>query len=725
MPPPNFLGLSDRQRSEIEQYLKQDRPLPDKYRFLLFNKPSQVELLWDGKSRKTTDVVLPFQTIEQIDEPRTELPSGTLHTAIGLDGRQIKGWTNKLIWGDNKYILSSLKNGHLRDQIKEQGGIKLIYIDPPFDVGADFSVEVSIPSEENEKSYVKEPNVLEQLAYRDTWGKGQDSFLCMIYERLILMRDLLSDDGSIYVHCDWRMNSLLRLAMDEIFGKENFRNEIVWRYGKMVNAEHNFPSNHDTILRYTKSNVCCFNLIKGDESEYKERYKRYLQNNKVYYESVKGSKDKLIYDRCRKLERKLKRPLISTDVLFDFDVEFKIQSDVFYAPIVKGNAKEKTGYPTQKPEKLLEKIILSSSNKEDLVCDFFVGSGTTAATCEKLNRKWICADLGKFAIHTTRKRMIGVQRELKEKGTNYRPFEVLNLGRYQREYFIYNSKCLDRKDVKEKERNFEKLILQAYKAFEVKGFKTFQGKKDSRFISIGPVNHPVSRLQIEQVILESIDNRITKVDILGFEYEMGLFPNIREEATKSGIDLQFKYIPSEIFDKRAVERGDVKFYDVSYIEVKPIIEGNRLSIELIDFATFHNLDNLEKIKEKLKRGKDQVIVTGGNVIKISKDKYGITNQEILTKKWSDWVDYWSVDFDFQSRKEMIKIKSEITNKWEEKWTGDYVFDNEWQSFRTKGNTDLELVTTPKEISTQVTKVAIKVVDIFGNDTMKVIDVKMR
>ena len=140
------MGLSDRQRSDIEEYLRKDRPLPDKYRFLLFNKPSQVELLWDGKSRKTTDVVLPFQTIEQIDEPRTELSSGTLHDFFDLNGRQIKGWTNKLIWGDNKYILSSLKNGHLRDQIKEQGGIKLIYIDPPFDVGADFSMEVKILS---------------------------------------------------------------------------------------------------------------------------------------------------------------------------------------------------------------------------------------------------------------------------------------------------------------------------------------------------------------------------------------------------------------------------------------------------------------------------------------------------------------------------------------------------------------------------------------------------
>ena len=173
-------------------------PLPDKYRFLLFGDKREVELVWNGKTNEVCNTVLPFQIIEQIDEPRLEHPSDKGMELFDTRGRQKSGWTNKLIWGDNKLILSSLKNGPMREEIEAQGGIKLIYIDPPFDVGADFSMDIEI----GEDTFTKQPNVLEELAYRDTWGKGADSFIAMIYERLVLMRDLLAEDGSIYVHCD-------------------------------------------------------------------------------------------------------------------------------------------------------------------------------------------------------------------------------------------------------------------------------------------------------------------------------------------------------------------------------------------------------------------------------------------------------------------------------------------------------------------------------------------
>src|SRR5690606_1463287 len=168
--------------------------------------------------------VLPFQTLEHVDEPREE----TKHQQELFDarGRQTQGWTNKLIWGDNKLILSSLKAGALRRQIEDAGGLKLIYIDPPFDVGADFSMDIEIGGE----TFHKEPNLLEQIAYRDTWGRGADSFISMIYERLRLMYDLLADDGCIYLHCDWKVTAYVRLALDEIFGKSHFLNEIVWHY---------------------------------------------------------------------------------------------------------------------------------------------------------------------------------------------------------------------------------------------------------------------------------------------------------------------------------------------------------------------------------------------------------------------------------------------------------------------------------------------------------------
>ena len=224
-----MLKLTEQEKQEIIRYLEADKPLPEKYRFLLFGDKREVELVWNGKTNEVCNIVLPFQTIEQVDEPRAEKPSDA-SLQMGLfstdeRGRQLKGWTNKLIWGDNKLILSSLKNGPLREEIEAQGGLKLIYIDPPFDVGADFSMDIEI----GDDTFTKKPNILEEIAYRDTWGKGADSFIAMIYERLVLMRDLLAEDGSIYVHCDWRVNGYLRLVLDEIFGTENFLNQITWK----------------------------------------------------------------------------------------------------------------------------------------------------------------------------------------------------------------------------------------------------------------------------------------------------------------------------------------------------------------------------------------------------------------------------------------------------------------------------------------------------------------
>src|SRR5438874_12907206 len=210
------MQLTDTEIRDINRYLAEGKSLPDKYRFLLFEDKREVELVWNGKTSEVTNVVLPFQVIEQVDEPRAERPEDTLLQLELFDfdtrGRKIKGWTNKLIWGDNKLILSGLKNGPLREEIEKQGGIKLIYIDPPFDVGADFSMDVEI----GDDTFTKKPNILEEIAYRDTWGKGADSFLAMIYERLVLMRDLLAEDGLIFLHMGWNIAHLVRVALDEV-----------------------------------------------------------------------------------------------------------------------------------------------------------------------------------------------------------------------------------------------------------------------------------------------------------------------------------------------------------------------------------------------------------------------------------------------------------------------------------------------------------------------------
>ena len=278
-------------------------------------------------------------------------------------------------------------------------------------------------------------------------------------------------------------------------------------------------------------------------------------------------------------------------------------------------------------------------------------------------------------------------------------------------------------DTKEKE--FISLILSAYKAEPVETFKNFVGKKRDRLVAIGPINLPVSSRFVDYILEECTIYNITKVDILGFDYEMGLDVS---RAKDFGVDIQLKIIPREVFDKKAVEKGQVKFYDVAFMEVKPIVKGKgkmkEVSIELSDFSCSYNQDDIAEIIEGLKPGGSKIILDSGKLIKVSKDKKTeIVTQDILTKKWSDWIDYWAVDFDFASRKEIIK---KINKKGEEieEWTGDYIFDNEWQSFRTKKNRNLDLVSSPKIVASGIYKVAVKVVDIFGNDTTKVIEIKV-
>lgn len=398
---------------------------------------------------------------------------------------------------------------------------------------------------------------------------------------------------------------------------------------------------------------------------------------------------------------------------------------------INSQAKEFVGYATQKPETLLERILRTSSNEGDLVADFFCGSGTTAAVAEKLGRKWICTDLGKFAIHTTRKRLIGVQRQLKKDNQGYRAFEILDLGKYERQHYVGVNPNLreaeQQAQLAAREEAFLALILRAYRAEKVDGFATFYGKRAGRLVAVGPINLPVTRLFVEEIILECRKKHITRVDVLGFEFEMGLFPNVLDEARAKGIDIAPKYIPAEVFDKRAVEKNQVVFHDVSFIEVKPHVAGKKLSVELTDFSVFYSQDSIASAEAALSgasKAGSRIVVERGQVVKLSKGKDGIVTREQLTKHWTDWIDYWSVDFDYESKRELIRVQNPDTGEWEEQWTGDYVFENEWQSFRTKKDRSLDLKSATQDCTPGRRKIAVKVVDIFGNDTMTIVEVNI-
>jgi len=775
------MKLTDNEKREILKLIEADKPLPDKYRFMLFDDKREVELVWNGKTSEVTNIVLPFQVIEQVDEPRKQKPLMDANTResgksirghsrsfavennpdqlplFDFRGRQKSGWNNKLIWGDNKLILASLKNGPIREEIEKAGGIKLIYIDPPFDVGADFSMDIEI----GDDTFTKKPNVLEELAYRDTWGKGADSFIAMIYERLVLMRDLLAEDGSIYVHCDWRVSGYLRLVLDEIFGSNAFKNKVVWKRSAIAtNVNTQWRNSHDELLFFGKTENTIFNVQYGEYSESSKKHFSQKDENGYYQPVPLLGSGKTISGETGEVWRGIDPNkqgkngmhwLRKPSELEKLDKEGKIywptnggtprlkyylsESKGVYVPdlwddinIINSMGKESFGYPTQKPEALLERIIKASSNENDIVADFFCGSGTTLAVAEKLGRKWIGSDLGKFAIHTTRKRMIGVQRQLKEEGKDFRAFEILNLGKYERAHYIGVNMNLREEErqlqLEQKEKDFIALILKAYKAEMVDNFRCFHGKKAGRLVAVGPVNLPVTRLFVEEIILECREKRVSRVDILAFEFEMGLFPNIQEEAKSKGIDLALKYIPREVFDKRAVEKNQIVFHDVSYIEVKPHVKKNSIAVELTDFSVFYNQDTVDNAAASLGNGKNKIVVEGGKIIKVTKDKDGIVTREVLTKKWTDWIDYWSVDFNFESKREIVRAKNKATGEMEEVWTGDFIFENEWQSFRTRKDRTLELKTPFYDCQPGRYKVAVKVVDIFGNDTMKIIDVSV-
>ena len=688
------MNLNDSDKNRIIELIKAGQKLPKEDIYKLFSGEEDVFLFWNGRKEDVTNIALPFHSIEHIDEPRKEAKQvGDMFEMFDMRGRQLKGWTNKLIWGDNKLILSSLANGPIREEIEKEGGLKLIYIDPPFAVGADFGFNIEIGGETAEKKQ----SIIEEIAYRDTWGKGISSYLTMMYERLKLMHNLLAEDGSIYVHIDGRVNAYIKFLLDDIFGVDNFINQVAWYYRRWNIAGKAFAKNWDTIFLYSKS--------KGN----------HIFNQLYIPKSDKSSGDGKAWVSV------IGKDGVRRSILTDEVSKGVPMPDMWEISMINPVGNERLGYPTQKPEALLERIIKASSNEGDLIADFFCGSGTTAAVAEKLGRKWITTDLGRFSVHTTRKRMIGVQRELQENGKDFRAFEILNLGKYERQFFMDD---LTNGKLKAKEDLYVDLILEAYKAKRIEGHKTLHGCKAGRFINVGPLDVPVTQSRLVDIFEECRKNLYTQVDVLGFEFEMGLTPQFIQELKEKGVSITLKYIPKDVFDKRAVEKGQVKFFDVAYLNTKEKINGKSITIELTDFVTHYTQDDIEELQQSMRAG-SKVVIEDGQIIKVEKDKNGIITKTILTKDWHDWIDYWAIDFNYEDKKEIIKIKNE-SGEIEEHWTGNYLFENEWQSFRTKKNPTLEFTSIAYEYKKAGKyKVMVKVVDILGIDTSKIIEVHIK
>ena len=360
------LALTGEELREIRACLDAGAPLPDKYRFRLFTPAPAPLLVWRGK------------TLERCRETRPLLARE--YFGAGKSAAPATAWRNLLVRGDNRLLLSSLLNGPLRRAVEDCGGIKLMYIDPPFAVGADFAMplEIGTPGPRKAGQRKNKEKTPRLLAYRDRWEQGLHSFLPMIHERLLLMRDLLAEDGSLYLHCDWRLAPHMRLMLDEVFGPERFLGDIVWHYTGGGRSERYFSRKHDRLLHYAASRRWIFNV----------------DAVRVPYKPTSGYAKGGITSAAGK--RYSPNPL-GTPV-----------DDVWDIPMINPLSGERLDYPTQKPEALLERIVKASSRPGDLVADFFCGSGTLPAVAEKLGRKWLAADSSPPAVHATRKRLLDV-----------------------------------------------------------------------------------------------------------------------------------------------------------------------------------------------------------------------------------------------------------------------------------------------------------------------------
>lgn len=617
----------------------------------------RTELLWEGKYDEKGDlklperVSLPFQVIETVNESKADREKAQLSF---LSGKKDPGsWRNKLIWGDNNLVMSALLE-------EFAGKINLIYIDPPFATGADFSYRITVGGEE----VAKEPSIIEEIAYRDTWGKGISSYLQMMYERLHLMRDLLAEDGSIYVHCDWHIGHYLKLILDEIFGKENFRNEVIWHYEKWVSKSKLFQKNHDTLLFYTKGYEYVFNEIKTVTKNLEEKYKKGYLLGGGY-----GSQGLVVYD---KENLKVKEMIASGKYKVVFaSQEGKPLSDVWDIPFINPMANERVNYNTQKPEPLLERIIRISSNENAIIADFFCGSGTALAVAEKITdgdgklapRRWIGCDLSRFAIQTTRKRLLEIE--------NCNPFEVLNLGKYERQY--WQASIVSGKTVEQRIDEYLAFILKLYKAEPLAGFSHLHGRKAGRLVHIGAVDAPVTLSEVEETIEEAVKADQKKIDILGWEFAFGVDAEVIKQQKARSVDIRLLHIPREVMNKRVAESGQVDFYDLGALELGLHKDSNKVQVEIKYFF----IPNLDLVKEEEVRAK--------------------------IKKWQDYIDYWSVDWDFKED----------------------TFHNQWQDYRTRKDHSLKLKSDWHTYeSSGKYQIVVKVIDVFGNDTTRLWEVEI-
>ncbi len=655
------------------------------------------ELIWAGKYADTKKVApvriaLPFQTIETVNESAQDRQR-TLDLLTA--GRETE-WRNRLIWGDKKYVLPSLLP-------EFAGRVNLIYIDPPFDTGADFSYIAEVPEADGHSghSFVKEPSILEQKAYRDTWGRGLESYLQWFYETILLLRDLLAEDGSIYVHLDWRMVHYAKTLLDEVFGTERCLNEIIWKRTTAHSGAERYAPVHDTLLYYSKSAAPRWNKPRTDyDQAYLDKYYRFDDGDGRLYWRADLTGAGIRHGRSGLPWRGFdptaigRHWIVPIEELDTLDAEGKIYwpkggkgmpQHKRYRDELKGKAVsdvwddvdrinpvglERTGYPTQKPAALLDRVLKASSREGDLVLDCFVGSGTTAVVAEKLGRRWLACDLSRFAIHTARKRLLSI--------SGIRPFVVQNLGKYERQAW-QAAEFAESGDFPEREKRYRRFILDLYHATAISGHTWLHGTRSGRMVHVGAVDAPITLADVKAIASEvwramgkgKDAPKTAGVDVLGWEFAFELNELARQVAAEARVDVSFKKIPREVLEKRAVEQGDIRFFELAALAVEVKVRKREITLTLSDFII-----SPDDIPEEVRRA---------------------------IKHWSQYVDYWAVDWDYRED----------------------TFHNVWQTYRTKKDPKLQTTTAHTYDDPGRHVILVKVIDILGNDTTKAVPTEVK
>lgn len=620
----------------------------------------RTELVWEGKYDeygRRREVQLPtfplvLQKVETIDEPRDRerAVQGSFFDEEGfVESAHRDDFRNRLIWGDNKLALGALLN-------EFRGKVKLIYIDPPFDVGANFKLGIQVG--DDKEGVEKEQSLLEGVAYRDTWGRGTESYLSMMSERITIAQQLLADDGSLFIHCDWRVTALLRLVIEEVFGRENYINECIWYYKTGGMPEKlGYGRKHDTIHFVAKNRA----ITKWNP----QKVKSYLTHDYGFS---------------------------NIELFTDENGTYSMVNvrDVWDIAALRGNQPERIDYPTQKPEELLERVLLGSTGDNDLVLDFFCGSGTTLAVAEKLGRKWIGVDLGRYAIHTTRKRLIGVQRELHKVNQPYRSFDVYNLGRYERQWW-------QAERLKGANEEHRATVLKFFRASTIQNPPSglIHGTKGGAYVHVDNIDSIFTINELREVAksiasVEGIEDwqnhgnvlasrNKPKLIVLAWEFEMDLRRRVEGVEAETGVEITLKYIPREIMEPN---RDTVQFFDAAALDAEAVI--------------------------KEKDGKKQIDVKLTNfypALTEVPDKELEALKERAVKSPFDFIDFWAIDFEYRE---------------------DKPFEHHWQDYRTRK--DRSLKTTSDlgwEYETKgLKRICVKVIDVFGIDTTKVIEVKV-